>query len=138
MRIHRLIRQAKRPDWRALLKNKRRDERWPGEWLEGFEGEGICSYPPEDLVVEDFGRYLKRRGKSVLSEEKARTVPFTSSVLDGIDVRETIRHWSEGKVFVRGEYWNVVSDEAIERDEPVEILSVEGLTLRVRRAKGSG
>lgn len=101
LRIHRLIRQPKRPDWRSLLKKRRRDERWPGEWLEGFEGEGICSYPPEDLIVEDFGRYLKRRGKSVLSEERSRTVPFTSSVLDGIDVRETIRHWSEGKVFVR-------------------------------------
>ena len=101
LRIHRLIRQPKRPDWRSLLKTRRRDERWPGEWLEGFDGEGICSYPPEDLIVEDFGRYLKRRGKSVLSEDRARTVPFTSSVLDGIDVRETIRHWSEGKVFVR-------------------------------------
>jgi hypothetical protein len=101
LRIHRLIRQPKRPDWRSLLRKRRRDERWPGEWLEGFEGEGICSYPPEDLIVEDFGRYLKRRGKSVLSEERARTVPFSSSVLDGIDVRETIRHWSEGKVFVR-------------------------------------
>jgi hypothetical protein len=52
-------------------------------------------------VVEDFGRYLRRRGKQVLSDEQTRTVPFTSSVLDGIDVRETIRHWSEGKIFVR-------------------------------------
>ena len=37
----------------------------------------------------------------MLSEERARTVPFTTSVLDGIDVRETIRHWTEGKIFVR-------------------------------------
>jgi len=101
LRIHRLVRQPKRPDWRSLLKRRRRDERWPGEWLEGFDGEAICSYPPEDIVIEDFGRYLKRRGKSVISEDRARTVPFTSSVLDGIDVRETIRHWSEGKIFVR-------------------------------------
>jgi hypothetical protein len=27
--------------------------------------------------------------------------PFTSSLLDGIDIRETIRNWHEGKIFVR-------------------------------------
>jgi hypothetical protein len=93
-------RRPKRPDWRGLL-GRRKDEAWPGEWLEGFDGQTICSYPPEDLVVEDFGRYLRRRGKSVLSEERARTVPFTTSILDGIDVRETIRSWHEGRIMVR-------------------------------------
>ena len=101
LRIHRLVRRPKRPDWSSLLRRRRRDERWPGEWLEGFGGDMICSYPPEDIVIEDFGRYLKRRSRNVLSEDRARTVPFTSSILDGIDVRETIRHWSEGKIFVR-------------------------------------
>ncbi len=101
IRIRRRIRRPKRPDWRNLLRRRRGQERWPGEWLEGFDGEAICSYPPEDIVVEDFGRYLRRRGRSVLSEEKARSVPFTSSILDGIDVRETIRHWTEKKIFVR-------------------------------------
>jgi hypothetical protein len=101
IRIRRRIRRPKRPDWRNLLRRRRGEERWPGEWLQGFDGEAICSYPPEDIVVEDFGRYLRRRGRSVLSEEKARSVPFTSSILDGIDVRETIRHWTEKKIFVR-------------------------------------
>jgi hypothetical protein len=101
LRIHRRHRRPKRPDWRTLLPGRRQDERWPGEWLAGFDGETICSFPPEDLVVEDFGRYLRRRGKSVLSEERARTVPFTTSILDGIDVRETIRSWHEGRIMVR-------------------------------------
>jgi membrane-bound serine protease (ClpP class) len=39
---------------------------------------------------------------------------------------------SSGKVFVEGEYWNAVSDVAIEKDRPVEIAAVEGLTLRVK------
>ena len=42
-----------------------------------------------------------------------------------------------GKVFVRGEYWNVVADTPIEAGESVEVLSVEGLVLRVRRAVSS-
>ena len=37
-----------------------------------------------------------------------------------------------GKVFVEGEYWNAVSDLPIEKDREVEIVSVEGLTLRVK------
>jgi hypothetical protein len=101
IRIRRRIRRPKRPDWRTLLKRGRMKERWPGEWLAGFDSQAICSYPPEDIVVEDLGRYLRRRGRTVLSEEKARSVPFTTSILDGIDVRETIRHWSEKQIFVR-------------------------------------
>jgi hypothetical protein len=101
IRLQRRVRSPKRPDWRSVFKRRRGEERWHGEWLEGFDGEAICSYPPEDLVIEEFGRYLKQRGKRVLSEERARTVPFTTSVLDGIDVRETIRHWTEHRIFVR-------------------------------------
>jgi len=38
-----------------------------------------------------------------------------------------------GKVFIEGETWNAVSDDAIEKDAPVEVVAVEGLTLKVRR-----
>jgi len=38
-----------------------------------------------------------------------------------------------GKVFIEGEIWNAVSDEAVEKDAPVEVVAVEGLTLRVKR-----
>jgi membrane-bound serine protease (ClpP class) len=37
-----------------------------------------------------------------------------------------------GSVFVRGELWNAVSAEVIEDGERVEVLSVDGLLLRVR------
>lgn len=39
-----------------------------------------------------------------------------------------------GKIFVRGEYWNCIADETIESGEPVEVVEVDGLTLRVRKA----
>ncbi len=79
----------------------RPEEAVPGEWASQLDGSGICSYPPEDLVVEDYGRYLKRKGKSILSEERVRVEPFTTSILDGIDMRETIRRWYEGRIYVR-------------------------------------
>ncbi len=37
----------------------------------------------------------------MLSEERARVEPFTTSTLDGIDLRETIRNWHKGKLYVR-------------------------------------
>jgi membrane-bound serine protease (ClpP class) len=38
-----------------------------------------------------------------------------------------------GQVFIEGELWNAVSDEAVEKDAPVEVVAVEGLTLKVKR-----
>ncbi len=43
----------------------------------------------------------------------------------------------DGKVFVRGEYWNAAADEDIEEGEAVEVAAVEGLHMTVRRAKSS-
>jgi membrane-bound serine protease (ClpP class) len=37
-----------------------------------------------------------------------------------------------GKVFVEGEYWNAVSDSIAEPGKPVEIIGIEGLTLKVK------
>jgi hypothetical protein len=79
----------------------RKKEKVAGEWASQLNGSGICSYPPEDFVVEDYGRYLKKKGKSILSEERVHVEPFTTSILDGIDLRETIRKWYEGRIYVR-------------------------------------
>lgn len=62
---------------------------------------GICSYPREDAIIEKFGDFLKKKGRQILLEESSRTIPFTSSIEDGIDTRETIRHWHERKLYVR-------------------------------------
>ena len=37
-----------------------------------------------------------------------------------------------GKLFVDGEYWNAVSETPVEPGKPVEVVSVEGLTLKVK------
>lgn len=73
----------------------------PARWLEGFKGEGICSWPPEDVQVEGFGRWLQKKAKAVWSEEHSRTLPFRGSMEDGIDVRETVRRLPEGEIYVR-------------------------------------
>ena len=40
-----------------------------------------------------------------------------------------------GRIFVEGEYWNAVSDTAIEKGEQAEIAAVQGLTVKLK-AKG--
>jgi hypothetical protein len=79
----------------------RKKEQFPGEWARQTNGDAICSYPPEDLVIEEYGRFLKKKAKAILAEERVRVEPFSTSILDGIDIRETIRNWHRKKIFVR-------------------------------------
>jgi hypothetical protein len=99
----RLRRRLPRPKQRLIPRGlkRRKKETFEGEWARQTDGTAICSYPPEDLVIEDYGRFIKRKAKSMLSEERTRTEPFTTSILDGIDLRETIRNWHERKIYVR-------------------------------------
>ena len=39
---------------------------------------------------------------------------------------------SSGRVFVEGEYWNAISDMPVEPGQPVEIVGITGLTLKVK------
>jgi hypothetical protein len=99
----RLRRRLPRPKQRLVPRGlkPRKKEKVAGEWAKQTDGNAICSYPPEDLVIEDYGRFLKKKAKSVLSEERMRIEPFTTSILDGIDIRETIRNWHQAKIYVR-------------------------------------
>ncbi|MDQ2946320.1 MAG: hypothetical protein M3Y27_10335, partial [Acidobacteriota bacterium] len=99
----RLRRRLPRPKERLMPKGlkKRKQEKFAGEWAQQTNGNAICSYPPEDLLIEDYGRLLKKKAKSMLSEERMRTEPFSTSIHDGIDLRETIRNWHDGKIYVR-------------------------------------
>ena len=74
------------------------------------------------LVVLLVSRTLWRR-QSAGVDEMIGLVGQASSALE-----------PTGRVFIRGEYWNVRADESIGEGEAVEVVAVEGLRLRVRRA----
>jgi len=94
--------EQQRGKGRSVIKlMNRKKERSPGAWLDGFDDPNICSYPPEDLVIEGYGRNLKKIGARQLSEDQSRSEPFSASLLDGIDMRETIRNLHEKKIYVR-------------------------------------
>jgi hypothetical protein len=78
------------------------------QWRERFgeevwNGSGICSWPPEDIFIENFFRTIRQRAMIQISENHSSSEEFTSSVLDGLDVRETMRRWNEKKLYVRRE-----------------------------------
>jgi hypothetical protein len=97
----RFLRIKQRPIAVPVRRRPQTDD--PSEWLEGFDGDAICSYPPEDIVIEDYGRFLRNKALSNIAAENSRTEPFTTSMLDGIDIRETVTKSHEGRVYVRAE-----------------------------------
>ena len=126
IRLRRRLPSTKRR-LRPIGLKARKKEKIPGEWASQLNGTSICSYPPEDLIIEDYGRFLKKKGKSILSEERVRVEPFTTSILDGIDMRETIRKWYEGRIWVRqfqkiqGEVGSIVVIFDDDRDDRYQI-----------------
>jgi hypothetical protein len=105
LNMKRILLRRRLPRQKALPKpiglKGRKKEKHVGEWARGFDGNSMCSYPPEDIVLENYGAFLKKKGKSILSEERSRVEPFATSLLDGIDMRETLRHWHEQQLYVR-------------------------------------
>jgi hypothetical protein len=99
IRFQRKIKQRRQHMVRMIKKRKK--ELRPGEWKKNWQGDTICSYPPEDLVIEGYGAFLKKRAQGILSEEYSRVEPFSTSLLDGIDMRETLRNWHEKTLYVR-------------------------------------
>jgi hypothetical protein len=100
MRLRRMPLREKRMRLPRGLKDRPK-ERFPGEWARQIDGDAICSYPPEDLVIEDYGRLLRQKARSMVTDERSHVEPFVTSLLDGIDVRETIRNWHRGEIWVR-------------------------------------
>jgi hypothetical protein len=74
-------------------------EEWQRDFESGFTG--ICSWPPEDFFIEKLFRDLRTKALHQLSDGQSSSEEFTSSVLDGLDVRETMRHFHQGKLYVQ-------------------------------------
>lgn len=61
----------------------------------------MCSWPPEDDRIESFQRHVRDQAKAVLGADLARSEKFSSSVKDGLDIRETLRNWHTGDLYVK-------------------------------------
>ena len=71
------------------------------------------------------------KSKPVLQEIDLEVAP---GEMIGLVGRASTSLSPAGKVFIRGEYWTVEAREFIDEGEAVEVVAVEGLTLRVKKA----
>jgi hypothetical protein len=60
-----------------------------------------CSWPPEDVAIEKFRTHVKDAALAMLGNDLARIEKFTTSLKDGLDIRETLRNWHTGDLFVK-------------------------------------
>ena len=80
--------------WRTLSLKPRQDPRKRRQWAYRWNPLGQCSWPPEDNRIEGFTAHVREQSKALLGEDLARVDKFTTSIRDGIDMRETLRHWN--------------------------------------------
>ncbi len=62
---------------------------------------GMCSHTPEDNRIEYFNTHVRTKALRVLCEDFVKTERFETSVKDGIDIRETLRNWHTGGIYVK-------------------------------------
>ena len=71
--------------------------RWRVQW----DPFGQVSHPPEDDRIESFQQHVREQARLLIGDEQAKTEKFTSSLKDGLDIRETLRNWHTGDIYVR-------------------------------------
>ncbi len=87
--------------WRSLELKRRADPKEIEKWRQRWNPYSQCSWPPEDDQIESFRSHVFDRAKAVMGADLARTEKFTTSIQDGIDIRDTLRHWYEGDIYVK-------------------------------------
>lgn len=95
---------------------------WKEEWDHSVHY-GLCSWPPEDDIQERFMDYIRKRALQIVTEDRRQIQEFSTSLLDGVDIRETTRNWHTGKLYVQATpppLGRVGAVVLIFRDEPLE------------------
>lgn len=87
--------------WRSLKLQRRPLRQELDRWKTHWNPYAQCSWPPEDTLIESFRTRVVDRARAIIGADLARSEKFTSSIKDGIDIRETIRHWYDGDLYVK-------------------------------------
>jgi hypothetical protein len=87
--------------WRSCELRPKPPEPQRRRWLQRWDPFSMCSWPPEDDRIESFHLHVREQAKAILGQDLARSEKFTTSVMDGLDIRETLRHWHTGDLYVK-------------------------------------
>ena len=71
------------------------------QWQRRWNPFRQCSWPPEDVAIERFRNHIKDAALQIMGADLARTEKFSTSLKDGLDIRETLRNWHTGDLYVK-------------------------------------
>ena len=87
--------------WRNLDLQPEPPREQARDWESRWNPFRQCSWPPEDTAIERFRTSVKDHAITLLGHDLARTEKFTTSLKDGLDIRETLRNWHTGELYVQ-------------------------------------
>ncbi|MCA9054406.1 MAG: hypothetical protein KDA75_11245 [Planctomycetaceae bacterium] len=87
--------------WRTCQLNRRPPKLDQMKWQMQWNPFRQCSWPPEDVAIERFRTHVKEHALKLLGQDLARTEKFSTSLKDGLDIRETLRNWHTGELYVK-------------------------------------
>lgn len=88
-------------EWRNLPLKRPPEKKKEQKYRQLWNPYGICSWPPEDRRIESFNTHARDAARAIVGEGLARCEKFTASLKDGLDIRETIRNWYTGDLYVK-------------------------------------
>lgn len=87
--------------WRSIELRRKPTQVDLDRWKTRWNPYSQCSWPPEDSLIESFRTRVVDRAKALIGADLARSEKFSTSIKDGIDIRETLRHWYDGDIYVK-------------------------------------
>lgn len=88
-------------EWRNLPLKRMPEKDKQQQYRQLWNPFGICSWPPEDDRIESFNTHVRDVAQSLIGEGLVHSEKFTTSIKDGLDIRETIRNWHTGDLYVK-------------------------------------
>ena len=87
--------------WKNLSLERRPVEKKRKKWRLHFHPWEQCSWPEEDKIIENFVARVRDKARTIYEEDQKRVEKFTSSLKDGLDIRQTLRNWHTGELYVQ-------------------------------------
>lgn len=87
--------------WRTLRLRPKPLKIEQDAWQQRWNPYRQCSWPPEDVAIEKFRTHVKDTALSLIGSDLARSEKFSASLKDGLDIRETLRNWHTGDLYVK-------------------------------------
>lgn len=96
---HRLLPRPLR--WTTLRLRREPTPDEASRWIRQWRRESLCSHVPEDVAIERFNREIRSRARGANPSGQPHSRPFEASLLDGIDLRETVRNAWRRELWVK-------------------------------------